>query len=184
MQLLRTANQSIGRGITTAAKGIIISGGRIEDDFACEYLSGEGIATGDNKLTGIKAEPGIIAADKGLEFCRRHGILPAHIVGDFDSAKEDLADEYKKLRDVSVTVYPRKKDYTDTHIAVELAIELGMKEITVLGATGAREDHFLGNLQVMEFALRRGAAMQILDEHNRIRMTDSEMIIPAEKQFG
>ena len=176
-------------------RGIIISGGRIEDDFACAFLSREGIEGKEGRI-----ESRVIAADRGLVFCSRHGIIPGHIVGDFDSADAGLADSYREIEGVEITVYPVKKDYTDTQIAVELAIRLGMKEVVLLGATGTRQDHFLGNIQVLENALRRGVRVLILDSHNRIRMigkeedpdpagsagesTGAELVIPVSEQFG
>ncbi len=40
-----------------------------------------------------------------------------------------------------------KKDDTDTEYAIQEAIRRGAMEIVVIGATGTRSDHVLGNIQ-------------------------------------
>ena len=165
-------------------KGIIISGGRIEDDFACAFLMREGILTSSLQPDSAMSSR-IIAADRGLEFCERHGIVPGHASGDFDSARPGLAESFTGMEGVEVAVYPSRKNYTDTQIAVDLAIRLGMKEVTVLGATGTRQDHFLGNIQVLEYALLRGTGVTLLDSHNRIRMIGADTgVTGAGKEEG
>ena len=153
----------------------------IDDRFAFAFL----------EHSGISADQ-VIAADRGLLFCERHGFIPRYIVGDFDSAGgEDpgitgrLA-EYEKRPDVTVCRYPSHKDQTDTQIAAALAAELGWRSFFVLGGTGTRLDHVLGNLQVMEQMARRGIEMVLVDPHNRIRMLagESRLRILREKAPG
>ena len=112
-------------------KALIISGGNIDFDFALCFLQ-------EHSFTYL------IAADKGLRFLNEAGICPTHIVGDFDSAGEVLVGEYENNPDVQIWRLNPIKDDTDTHEAMNLAIELGCEEITVLGCTGTRIDHVLG----------------------------------------
>ena len=40
----------------------------------------------------------------------------------------------------------------------------------MIGATGTRLDHVMGNIQMLKLALDRKVSCQIVDAHNRIRM--------------
>lgn len=80
--------------------------------------------------------------------------------------------------------YRPEKDDTDTQIGVRLALDLRCSLIRVLGGTGTRLDHVLGNLQVMEYALKRGGQMVITDPHNRVTMHASPFTISRAGQWG
>lgn len=71
--------------------------------------------------------------------------MPTHIVGDFDSAGETEYEYFQKNTDVPIKRLNPVKDYTDTDVALRLALELGAEEITILGGTGARIDHTAAN---------------------------------------
>ena len=62
--------------------------------------------------------------------------MPTHIVGDFDSAGETEYEYFQKNTDVPIKRLNPVKDYTDTDVALRLALELGAEEITILGGTG------------------------------------------------
>ena len=64
------------------------------------------------------------------------------------------------------------------------AIALGAEKITLLGATGTRIDHLLGNIELLGIGLQNHIPIQIVDERNRIRMIGAGITIEKEKQFG
>ena len=78
---------------------------------------------------------------------------------------------------------PQKYD-TDTEFALRLAISMGAECITVLGGTGSRLDHVLGNIELLGIGLELGVEIELLDANNRIRMTDHGMVLKKEEQFG
>ena len=121
---------------------LIISGGNIEVDFALEVLK--------------KPFDQIIGVDGGLFFCQEHQIMPTVAVGDFDTLPPDILKWYKTHTDLEIREYNPIKDAADTQIAVELAMESGSTDITVLGATGTRLDHVLGNIQMLYLPLEKG----------------------------
>ena len=108
----------------------IISGGMIEPDFAFPYLQKQQFDI-------------ILAADRGLEFCYHYQIMPTYILGDFDSLSPEILNYYKENHVAPIREFNPMKDNTDTDIAFQQAIVLGSSEITILGATGGRLDHFL-----------------------------------------
>jgi thiamine pyrophosphokinase len=88
----------------------------------------------------------LIAADSGAATALRLDQVPAYIVGDFDSLDQQLVEQLRALgsRIISVAV---EKDETDTELAVQLALEQGATEITLLGALGGeRFDHTIANV--------------------------------------
>ncbi len=151
--------------------GLIVSGGAINDDFALDMVE--------------RLAPGvIIGVDSGLSFLHRNGIRPTHIVGDFDSVSPEIIEFYKKETDIPVREFNPVKDATDTEIAVRLAVELGVNELWLLGATGSRLDHVMANIQVLKIALDSGVQAWILDESNRISVHEKEIILSESNRFG
>lgn len=149
----------------------IISGGKIEDDFACGILQ--------------EGEPDyVIAVDSGLEFLYRNRILPDLAVGDFDSVSSETLQYFKAQRGVTFLKLNPMKDDTDTEFAIRRAIEMGAEKIMLLGATGSRMDHVLGNIELLGIGLEHQIPIMMLDAHNRIRMVDRGIVIKKEEQFG
>ncbi len=79
----------------------------------------------------------VIAADKGNEILRSRGIIPLVTVGDFDSSSE--------IPEENAVVLPVEKDITDSHAAVNIALEMGAEEIVIYGGMGGRPDHTYAN---------------------------------------
>ena len=150
---------------------VIISGGSIERDFALSFLENETFEQ-------------FIAVDNGLRFCYDNQIKPTWIVGDFDTAAPELVEYYQTQTDIPIRRFNPVKDSTDSQIAIELALELGSSEITLLGGTGTRMDHVLGNIQSLMLAKKKGVSCVILDEYNRIQLIDGETRLKKSEQYG
>ncbi len=150
---------------------VIISGGRLDYQFASEFIE--------------KEQPEIlIAADKGLAFFEKSEILPTQIVGDFDSMGESLLPKYESLG-VEIRKYNPVKDATDTEIAVRLAMELGAGKIMLLGASeGNRLDHLLGNVMTMMIPAQEDIECHMMDAHNRVRILTKPLELKKEEQYG
>ena len=152
-------------------KFVIISGGHIDDTFAIDWLE-------KNKYDRM------IAADSGMNFLHRNGIVPDIIAGDFDSAKAESVSYFQGLNDVQVIKLNPIKDDTDTEFVIREAIRRGATEITVLGATGTRLDHVLANVNLLGIGLEEGVSIQLVDKHNCIRMISDTIEITKNEQFG
>lgn len=148
-----------------------MSGGAIQDEFAMQLIQ------------DVTPEY-IVAVDSGLNFIYRNQVVPTHIVGDFDSVKPEVIAHYKEQATIPVREFNPVKDATDTEIAVRLAIELGVNELWILGATGTRLDHVMANIQVLKIALDAGVKAWIVDEHNRISLWKNEIFLLDETRFG
>jgi len=150
---------------------VIISGGHIDDEFALNYLN-------ENKYDCM------IAADSGMNFLHRNGIVPDVIAGDFDSVASDSLAYFQGLNEVQVLKLNPIKDDTDTEFVIREAIRRGAKEITVLGATGTRLDHVLANVNLLGIGLEENVSIALVDAHNRIRMISDWLEIKKDEQFG
>lgn len=150
---------------------IIVSGGRIDDGFAAGVIA-------------EKKEAILIAADSGMDFFYRNGIKPDVIVGDFDSAASESLEFFRAQDDIQMQELNPVKDDTDTEAAIRFAIEMGAEQITILGGTGSRLDHVLGNIELLGIGLQEKVSMELLDASNRIRMLDHGIAMRKEEQFG
>lgn len=85
-------------------------------------------------------------------------------IGDFDSLNEI---PYPAPEEI----YPSEKDFTDGEIALFKLLEKGVTEIEIYGGGGGREDHFLGNLQLLYHAFSKGV--------KSLMITNRSLIFPA-----
>lgn len=88
-------------------------------------------------------------------------------IGDFDSLFIAPIPSPKKI-------YPEEKNFTDGEIALRKMIEAGVEQITVYGAGGKREDHFLGNLHLMYYAFSHNVPCVIQTNYSKMFFTDGE----------
>lgn len=154
------------------SKTLILTGGSIDIEWAKKWLS-------DKEFEYC------IAADSGLVYADRLGVKVDFLLGDYDSVDKDILERYKKQ--VDFKVYPREKDYTDTHLAIITAIKNGASEIYILGATGSRMDHTLTNIGNMKTALDCCIDCHIFDKNNHIYLVSDETgtyTIKKEMQYG
>ena len=143
---------------------VILSAGPVEDA---------------GRLRGLlRPDDWVIAADGGLRLAQRLGVRPAAVVADFDSYTAELppdaADEIVRL--------PVCKDGTDTMAAARLGLERGYASFLLLGCTGGRLDHTMGNIAVLLYLLEQGAEAWLVDEHSGVRMLyPGEFTLPLHK---
>lgn len=135
---------------------LIVSGGQLKPEFL-------------NKFASNKKFDYIIAVDGGLEVLDSINIIPTHIMGDFDSVSEKILKKYND-RNIEITKLNPEKDYSDTHMALKLAIELKSDEVYILGALGKRMDHAIANIHILKEALDNNIECKILDEKNEIQL--------------
>lgn len=154
------------------SKTLILTGGSIDIEWAKKWLL-------DKEFEYC------IAADSGLVYADKLGVKVDFLLGDYDSVDKDILERYKKQ--VDFKVYPREKDYTDTHLAIITAIKNGASEIYILGATGTRMDHTLTNIGNMKTALDCCIDCHIFDKNNHIYLLSDETgiyTIKKEMQYG
>lgn len=151
-------------------KTFIFTGGTIDIAFAKEQLSNE-----ENVM--------MIAVDRGLEACLALGIAPEYVIGDFDSVSAEGKIFLEKHPERVTRLQPVKDD-TDTEAALMLALKHTEGDIVILGGTGTRLDHVLGNISILGKAFSFHRNVVLLDPHNRIRLVKDTWSIAKKEQFG
>lgn len=93
----------------------------------------------------ITAADIIICADSGGDYAYHHGIRPDYLLGDFDSISTEAKDFFL-IQGVPLEAVPTEKDFTDTQMALDLAIKFAPETIYLCGGWGSRADHSLVNI--------------------------------------
>lgn len=131
----------------------------------------------------IKEGDYVIAADNGLTYLSRQGIVPNYVIGDYDSLQQEGRDTLCELQaacpDMVMTL-PVEKDDTDTMAAAREGLRRGYRVFYLYGALGgARLDHTLANIQTLAFLKENGARAYIMDASCMLFVMRDE-----ERRFG
>jgi thiamine pyrophosphokinase len=92
----------------------------------------------------LKKAKNIICCDGGTQNLLLSGRIPDAIIGDMDSLNADLINRF------SDRIYrDENQDINDLTKAVVWCSKMGYTDIIIVGATGKREDHTLGNISLL-----------------------------------
>jgi thiamine pyrophosphokinase len=107
----------------------------------------------------------IICCDGATDTLLRTGFYPKIIIGDGDSLSPDT---YQKLSDRFI--YNPDQETNDLTKALHYAVSRNFTRLLILGATGKREDHTLGNISLLA---------DYMDRAEVYMLTDHGILIPA-----
>jgi thiamine pyrophosphokinase len=112
----------------------------------------------DIPLGFLKNAKRIICCDGSAQNLILAGMQPDAIVGDMDSLSDDLANRFadRIYRD-------ENKDTNDLTKAVTWCSEMGYKDIVIVGATGNREDHTIGNISLLADYIKNVNVIMVTD---------------------
>ncbi len=123
----------------------------------CNILCGGVIENLPRTAARLDKSAYTICADSGYAYAEALGLRADAVLGDFDSYDRSA------VKEKNVEVFPVRKDYTDSEIAVMHALERGYTDITLVGALGGRIDHALCNVHLLKFIYAHGAQGSIID---------------------
>ena len=152
-------------------KFLIVSGGSLNKEFV-------------TKVVGQGRYDRILAADSGMNALYAAAVTPDIIIGDFDSADKKILAFFQQNKEIDFCTLNPEKDDTDTESAIRESIRRGADSITIIGGTGTRLDHVLGNISLLGIGLEEGVRMELLDAHNRICMIDHSVTLKKKEQYG
>jgi thiamine pyrophosphokinase len=115
----------------------------------------------------IDARDLIIAADGGALHCRKLGIQPQVVIGDFDSLQPDDLNAFQ-ASGAQLIRFPSHKDETDLELAFQHAKQRGCRQILLLAALGARWDMSLANILLAAHPAYAGIQVRIVDNHQEL----------------
>jgi len=122
----------------------------------------------------------ILGVDSGCNSLYYLNILPNGIIGDFDSIDESILDNLKSTNCEIITHY-KKKNYTDTELAINFLIDRGFGSVIIFGATGSRIDHMFSTILVMNY-YNRFIEITIQDSKNHITFLKGPVSCKIEKE--
>jgi thiamine pyrophosphokinase len=100
--------------------------------------------THDIPLAYLKNAKRIVCCDGSAQNLLLTGMQPDAIVGDMDSLNDELANRFADR------IYlDENQETNDLTKAVSWCSNMGYKDIVIVGATGKREDHSLGNISLL-----------------------------------
>jgi len=134
----------------------------------------------------------IICTDGASRWARERGVKAHVVIGDMDSnpLRVGRSSKIAETERANVDVRPTQDDNceiidcgphdqqedTDAEKALRLALERGATEIVLLGATGQRLDHTLGNVWLI--ARYHGQAeIVVADEYGELRVVSGRQVI-------
>jgi thiamine pyrophosphokinase len=100
----------------------------------------------------------IVCCDGAVEKLVAHGLEPSMIVGDLDSLSPEMKNRYE-----SILFFDPDQETNDLTKAVNWCISHERKDIIILGATGLREDHTLGNISLLAEYSKIAAVKMVTD---------------------
>jgi len=123
----------------------------------------------------------VISADGGVFNTLELGLIPDIIIGDMDSIDKDI--KKKKIKELSKTKYistSHDKDESDTHLAVDHAAGMGIKNIIITGALGGRVDHAFANMMLLASPGLNGIDAKILTDDSEIFVINKSCTVDGE----
>ena len=104
--------------------------------------------------------PFVVCCDGGADEYIRNGHTPNLIIGDGDSISEENRKKYGHLLHRIA-----EQETNDQTKAVNYLLSQGKRRIAIVGATGKREDHTLGNISLLMDYMRAGADVRTYTDH-------------------
>lgn len=149
------------------------------------------VIVGAGELRGssipVEKEDFVIAADGGYAYCKKLGIVPDLILGDFDSVKEEDAEQIARIQKIcpdSVVVLPAEKDDTDMLAAIRMGLSEGCRDFRIYAAQGGRLEHTIANLQCLIYLKECGASGCLADEASTVFILQNETVWFKESASG
>ena len=111
-------------------------------------------------LQVLEKAPYVVCCDGGANEYLAKGYLPDVIIGDGDSLTEENRTLY-----ASLIHHNPDQETNDQTKAVQFLVAQGKKRIAIVGATGKREDHTLGNISLLMEYMRMGVEVRMYTDY-------------------
>lgn len=142
----------------------------------CVIIGGAEIKNYNRIKSKLNKEDYFIFCDSGLKHQKMLNVNANLIIGDFDSIN-------KPETKIETIVLPTVKDDTDTFYAIKEAVKRGFNEFLLIGVTGDRLDHTLGNLSALLYLYKQGKNAKIIDDYSVMQIVDSNPIIINDAKY-
>ena len=106
-----------------------------------------------NNIIDLSKNKLIIAADGGADRLLEYEILPDKIIGDLDSISESVKKKHSKI-----IIETPDQNKNDLEKGLDWIENHKYTDVTIIGATGLRDDHTLSNIFII---MQKNYAMNI-----------------------
>ena len=123
-------------------------------------VAGGDFPTAPLPLEVLQSAPFVVCCDGAADRYIAIGGVPDAIVGDGDSISVANREKYAHLLHVI-----SEQESNDQTKAVRFLMERGKRRIAIVGATGRREDHTIGNISLLIEYARAGCDVRSFTDH-------------------
>lgn len=132
----------------------------MEYPFEAVVVAGGDYPTAPQPLEVLHNAPFVVCCDGAADRYIATGYVPDAIVGDGDSISA-----YNRTKYASRLHIVAEQETNDQTKAVNFLLGKGMRHIAIVGATGRREDHTIGNISLLIEYARAGAQVRSFTDH-------------------
>lgn len=132
----------------------------MEYSFEAVVVAGGDYPTSEQALQVLHNAPYVVCCDGAADRYIATGHVPDAIVGDGDSISAYNRTKYAALLHIIA-----EQETNDQTKAVNYLLGKGMRHIAIVGATGRREDHTIGNISLLVEYARAGAQVRSFTDH-------------------
>ena len=129
-------------------------------DHTAVILAAGDYPTSATPLQVLERAKYVVCCDGGADTYIERGGIPDAIVGDGDSLSKK-----NRTRFASIIHHSPDQETNDQTKAVEYLISQGYSDIAIVGATGKREDHTLGNIALLAEYQRKGVRVRMYTDY-------------------
>ena len=128
--------------------------------FDAVIVAGGEFPTAPQPLEILQSAPYVVCCDGAADRYIATGRAPDAIVGDGDSISAENREKFANLLHII-----SEQESNDQTKAVRYLLEHGMRRIAIVGATGRREDHTIGNISLLIEYARKGSEVCSFTDH-------------------
>ena len=128
--------------------------------FDAVIVAGGDFPTAPHPLEALQSAPFVVCCDGAADSYIATGRVPDAIVGDGDSISAANREKFAHLLHII-----SEQESNDQTKAVRFLMERGKRRIAIVGATGRREDHTIGNISLLIEYARAGCDVRSFTDH-------------------
>ena len=128
--------------------------------FDAVIVAGGEFPTAPQPLEILQSAPFVVCCDGAADRYIATGRVPDAIVGDGDSISAENREKFAHLLHII-----SEQESNDQTKAVRFLLEHDMRRIAIVGATGRREDHTIGNISLLIEYARKGSEVCSFTDH-------------------
>ena len=134
-------------------------------------LANGSFPTNDIPLNSLKTSECIVCCDGAINKLEAAGLKAHAIVGDLDSLTNDLKRKYQ-----DIIHHFSNQDTNDLTKAINWCLANKLNDITIIGATGERDDHMIGNIFLLSSYTKKMKVKMLTDYGTFTPLTRSRNI--------